>query len=420
MHEADYVIVGGGSAGCVLAARLSEDPRNRVILIEAGGHETGWKLDLPGGSLFLMGRDRYDWRYEAEPDPTLNHRKIGWPAGRMLGGGSAINGQVYIRGTRADFNRWVEQGCTGWGFDDVLPYFKKSERYEGPNPPASHGLNGPMTVAPPRWKDPLHVQFVQACQQVGLPFLDDYCNGDQFGVFECLGTSNGKRCSTAMAYIEPILGRRPNLTLIDHAYARRLLVQNGRATGVEIARQGGLSTISARAEVIVASGSVGSPALLLRSGIGDAEVLQQLGIAPVAHLPGVGRNLQEHSAVMVGRLVNSPTINSRTGPIQGLAMVLDYLLRKQGPMSAIGAPALALAKTSDDLAEPDVQYHFSPLLYSFDANSKPVLDKRPGVQIATNVCRPHSRGEIRLRDANPDSRPIIDHQAFSDERDLTT
>ncbi|MET0658551.1 MAG: GMC family oxidoreductase N-terminal domain-containing protein [Steroidobacteraceae bacterium] len=419
MSEFDFVIVGGGSAGCVLAARLSEDPQTRVLLVEAGSHQKSWKIDMPLGTAFLMGQERFDWSYVAEPDTTLGGRLIHWPAGKMLGGSSGINGQVYVRGTRADYDRWVAAGCDGWSFDELLPYFKKSEQYYGDPPLASHGTQGPLGVAPPRWVHPLLTQFLEGFHQLGLPILDDYCAGDQLGVFKTLGTHrHGRRCSALNAFIEPNR-HRSNLVIWTDTQAQRVIIESGRATAVELSRANAITRVHARGEVIVAAGAIGSPALLLRSGIGPAAELHELEIPVLLDSPSVGRNLQEHPAVLMARLVNVPTINSQSALRQQLFGV-QYLLLRRGPLSSLGAPGLAFAKTREDLSEPDVQYHFSPALYEFDRDGKPALKHRPGVQIAVNVCCPHGRGRIRLRDAAPDSRPIIDFHAFSDARDLRT
>jgi choline dehydrogenase len=338
----------------------------------------------------------------------------------MLGGGSAINGQVYIRGTRADYDGWAAQGCTDWGFDDVLPYFRKAESYEGGPPPPSHGTDGPLSVSPPRNTHPLLKTFIEGFHQLGLPKLDDYCGGDQFGVYPGLATHrHGQRCSAAKAYLEPAL-KRPNLHIVTDAYAQRLTGGDGRITGVEIARAGDVSTISARREVIVCTGAIGSPALLLRSGIGAGADLQRLGIALRNDLPGVGRNLQEHPAVVMNRFVNVPTYNSQMSNWHKLKFGLQYLLAKRGPLSSLGGQGLAFAKTREDLDQPDIQYHFSGASYNFDASGQVILDARPGVLLSTNVCRPYSRGQISIGDAGPQSPPIIAHQTYQDSRDMET
>ncbi len=420
LKEADYIVIGGGSAGCAIASRLSEDHGNSVILIEAGGSGRGWKVDMPAGSVFLVGHEPSDWRYLAEPDPTLNGRAIRWAGGRMLGGGSAINAQLYIRGLRSDFDGWEAGGCAGWGFDAVLPFFKKAEGFDGANPPPSHGLNGKLAVSRPRTTHPLLKNFTQGFQELGLPYLEDYCAGDQFGVFRALATQRrGQRCSAAKAYLEPAM-KRANLHIITGAFAQRLTGADGRIAGVEIARGGEISQITARREVILSAGAIASPALLLRSGIGAGEALQRLGIVVRHDLPGVGRNLQEHPAILLNRFVDVPTYNSQMSLYHQIRMGLQYLISKRGPLTSLGGQGVAFAKTRSDLSDPDVQYLFSGATYDLDAEGKAIMDARPGVLISVIVCRPYSRGKIGIGDAGAQAMPVISHRTYEDPRDMET
>jgi choline dehydrogenase len=417
--ESDYVIVGGGSAGCALAARLTEDPATTVTLLEAGGDGRGLKVEMPAGAVSLVGHDGSDWRYTAEPDPTLGDRVLRWAAGKMLGGGSAINGQLYIRGLRSDYDDWAAQGCAGWGFEDVLPYFKKSEGYEGANPPPSHGTAGPLSVAPPRDTHPLLNTFIDAFQQLSVPRLADYCGGEQHGVFPSLATHrHGRRCSAAKAYLETARGRA-SLQIVTGAHVRRLTMESKRVGGAEFVTAGEVRRVKARREVIVCAGAIGSPALLLRSGIGDGDELQRLGIPLRHHLPGVGRNLQEHPAVLMSRFVNVPTYNSRMSAHHKVRFLLQYLLAKRGPLVSVGGQGIAFAKTDPALDRPDMQYHFSAAIYDLE-DCRVVMQSRPGIVVAANVCRPRSRGRITISDATADARPVIRHLTYEDPRDMQT
>ena len=300
--EADFVIAGGGAAGCVLASRLSENPKNQVVLLEAGGRSDSFLVKLPVGSYLMLGKPKTDWLYQTEPDPSLLGRQVVWSAGRLLGGGSAINGMVYIRGARADYDAWAtELGCSGWSWNEVQHYFKKSEGYAGATS-ATHSTTGPLGVSPPRTQHPLAYAFVKACTERGLRKVEDYCTGDIDGAFTSLVTQrNGQRSSAARAFLEDAM-RRPNLTVITDALVDKVLIENGRATGVQFLQGDTMQVVRVRREVIVSASSMQSPAILLRSGIGPAEQLSALGIEVHVDAPEVGRNLQEHASVQTSYL----------------------------------------------------------------------------------------------------------------------
>lgn len=424
-EAADYVIVGGGSAGIVLAARLSEIPDNRVLLIEAGGEASGWQVQIPVGYAAMMGNPRYDWAYRHDPDPSICGRSLTWSAGRLLGGGSSLNGQVYNRGTREDYDRWAAAGGVGWGFDECLPYFRKAEDYVGPALD-SHGTGGPLTVAPMREPHPVTALFVAACAETGIPALDDYCGGAMDGVCATLATQrNGLRCSVEKAYLRPIRSR-PNLQVMVDTQVDRIAMSDRRAVGVRGRRKDGTPFYAAaRREVIVSAGAIGSPALLMRSGIGPAEELRELGIDPVLDRAEIGQNLQEHPGIAINKLVNVPTYNSQTGPIDSARHLAKFVFARKGVMTTPAVQGVGLARTQPELEEPDVQLHFLPVNYNNDPDvANPgvatMAEKRPGVTIIANVCRPWSRGRVYLDPSEPGGPIRIAHQLIGDPRDQTT
>ena len=413
--DADFVIAGGGAAGCVLANRLSQDPGTRVVLLEAGGHSDSFLVRMPVGSYLMLGKPKTDWMYLTEPDPSLGGRQSVWSAGKLLGGGSAINGMVYIRGSRSDFDAYADDlGCTGWGWQDVLPYFKKSEGYSGP-PSQSHSALGPLGVSLPRSIHPLSQVFVEACAQTGLRRVEDYSSGDIDGTFINLVTQRGgQRSSSARAFLEAAL-RRPNLQVITGALVDKVLIEGGRAVGVQFTSGGEVHVIRARREVVISASTLQSPAILLRSGIGPAGQLGAHGIEVAADAPEVGRNLQEHASVQTSHFVDVPTYNTMVGPLRMPLNFLNYLFRRQGPLAATPVEAMAYLRSEPDLAEPDIKLQFGPL--AFDPVRR-APHKRPGVVVYANVAKPRSRGEIRLRSSDPTDAPVIDHRLLGDPADL--
>jgi choline dehydrogenase len=415
MDAADYVIAGGGSAGCVIASRLSEDPNCMVVLLEAGGTGDGFMVTMPAGCYTLLGRPKSDWMYMTEPDPSLDGRQVMWMAGKMLGGGSAINGMMYIRGSRADYDSWEQDlGCTGWGWDNVQSYFKKSEGFDGA-PNASHSTTGPLGVALPRAINPLSHAFVEACADLGLRKVEDYCAGDIDGAFISYVTQRGgKRSSTARAFLTKAM-KRPNLRVITGALVDKVLIENGRATGVRYLHDGVAKSIAARREVIVSASSMASPAILLRSGIGPAEELRAQGIMVQVDAPQVGKNLQEHASVQTSVFVDIPTVNTKMGPLNLAMGLIHYLLAGRGVMTSTPVEAMAFLRSNPDLSEPDIKLQFGPMAFD-PATRRP--HKRPGVVIYTNVAKPRSRGEIYLRSVDPMDAPVIDHRLIGDPDDM--
>lgn len=417
---ADYVIVGAGSAGAVLANRLSEDPATSVILIEAGGDARSLLVQLPVGFAKMIGQAKYDWNYEQAPDASIYGRQWIWSGGRMLGGSSSLNGQVYIRGTRHDFDHWATLGATGWSFAEVFPYFLRSEHWHG-TPSQAHGSSGPLSVSPIRDPHPLCQVFLRGCREIGLPTLDEYNDGANFGAFLTQANQrDGWRCSTEKAYLRPIR-RRPNLRVMTDSEVETIRLSGNRAVGVTLRREGRSDHIDATREVLVCAGTIGSPALLMRSGIGPALHLRDRGIDVLRDVPGVGQNLQEHSAAGISRLASVSTLNTQVGPLDMMRHVARFAWNRSGPLSAPAVQAMGLAATREELAEPDVQLHFSPLAGTIDAETRTpaaaAMAKEAAVTIYASICKPNGRGRIELSGSGG---ALVVHELAGNDDDLAT
>ncbi|MER2535005.1 MAG: choline dehydrogenase [Rhizobiaceae bacterium] len=403
MLEADFVVVGSGSAGSALAYRLSEDGRHSVIVIEYGGSDAGPLIQMPSALSIPLNMARYDWGFSTESEPHLGGRVLATPRGKVLGGSSSINGMVYVRGHARDFDHWAEQGAAGWSFADVLPYFRRME--SAPDGEAGwRGTDGPLHIQRGARRNPLYAAFIEAGRQAGFEATADYNGARQEGFGPMEQTIHlGRRWSAANAYLRPAL-KRKNVSLVS-GLARRVVIENQRAVGVEVEARGRVRLVRARREVVVAASAINSPKLLMLSGIGPASHLGRHGIAVVADRPGVGQNLQDHMELYIQQESLLPvTLHSVLNPLSKALIGARWLLFKTGPGATNHFEAAAFVRSAPGVDYPDIQYHFLPAAIRYDGRA---AARGHGFQAHVGPMRSKSRGSVALRSADPWQKPVI-------------
>ena len=402
----DTLVIGGGSAGCILAARLSEEPARSVVLLEAGPPDRDPWIHIPAGYARMFASGRYDWKFATEPEPELNDRCIPWPRGRVLGGSGSINGLVFLRGSPHDYDRWAQSGARGWSYEDVLPTFRRIEDWQGP-PGPTRGKGGAITVSEPRGLAPGAAAFLETCAAAGFPRHTDINAASIEGAAPMqLNIRRGRRVSTAQGYLKPARGRA-NLRVRTGVTVSRILIDGGRAVGVLASQDGGPAAPIRAREVILSAGAIASPTLLMLSGIGDGAALQALGLPVQVHRPAVGQNLQDHLiARYVYRTRPAGTMNERAGTLfRQATMALGYAMHRRGPMAVGASEATLFARVTPGAEEAEVQYQF--INFSIEPGRGYTLASHPGMMLTFGQCRPDSRGSLTLRSPTPGDKPVI-------------
>ena len=416
-QQFDFIIVGAGSAGCVLANRLSADPNNRVLLLEAGNPDSNPWIHVPVGYFKTMHNPKFDWCYLTDPDPGIAGRRLQWPRGKVLGGSSSINGLLYVRGQREDYDRWAQLGNQGWDYDSVLPYFKKSED-QARGEDNFHGADGPLKVSDLRLRRPIADHFIAGATECQIPLNDDYNGETQEGIGYFQQTAHkGLRWSTAKGFLKPAM-KRPNLTVVTSAHTSRVLFDGRTATGLEYLHNGEKKQAAATREVVLSAGAIGSPQLLQCSGVGDGNHLQKLGIPLVHSLRGVGKNLQDHLQIRAVYKTHEQTLNDELNSLlKRIKVGMQYALFRTGALTLAASQVTIFTRSSPEVSRPDIQFHMQPL-----SADKPGDGVHPFSAFTTSVCqlRPESRGEINIKTPDSMDYPSIKPNYLSTELDLQT
>ena len=411
----DYIVIGSGSAGSTIAYRLGENPKLKILVLEFGGLDKSPFIQMPAALSYPMNMDKFDWGYKAEPEQALNGRSLACPRGKVIGGSSSINGMIYVRGNAGDYNQWAESGAKGWDYPDVLPYFQRMEASHGGNS-EFRGKSGPLNITHGKRDNPLHNAFVKATEQAGYTYTEDY-NGfrqEGFGPAD-MNVWKGSRFSTAKAYLKPALAKK-NVHLITKVLVDRIIFSEDKAKGVEVFHQGQKKIFNANIGVVLSAGAINSPTILQRSGIGDGNDLNNLGIKVIKNLPGVGKNLQDHLEVYFQvKCLQPVTLNKYLNPFSKLLIGMQWMFLKSGPGSTNQFETLGFIRSDKNIPYPDIQFHFLPVAIRYDGKAP---SKGHGFQLHVGPMRSKSRGFVKLKSNNPFEAPLIKFNYMSHEDDF--